>query len=217
MIRILLADDQTLVRQGIRQLLEVAGDLRVTREVADGEQALQALTPTLSGEAFDLALLDVRMPKLSGVQVVQRLRKAGGELPVILLTTFDDDLVLQEGMEAGISGYLLKDVSREKLEQAVRVVAAGGKLIRPAVTERALRELAAKPRAFPSAELPDPLTPREIEIVRLMAAGLSNGEIAARLGTAEGTVKNHSSHIFSKLGVRDRTRAVLKALELGCI
>jgi DNA-binding NarL/FixJ family response regulator len=233
MIRILLADDQTLVRQGIRQLLEVSGDLRVTREVADGEAALEALTPArraggngnssagtppeLLGETFDLALLDVRMPKLTGVQVVQRLRKAEGHLPVILLTTFDDDLVLQEGMRAGISGYLLKDVSREKLEQAVRVVAAGGKLIRPAVTERAVRELAAKPPAFPSAELPDPLTPREIEIVRLMAAGLSNGEIAARLGTAEGTVKNHSSHIFSKLGVRDRTRAVLKALELGCI
>jgi DNA-binding NarL/FixJ family response regulator len=213
MIRILLADDQTLVRQGIRQLLEVSGDLRVTREAADGEAALQAL----SKESFDLALLDVRMPKLTGVQVVQRLRKAGGRVPVILLTTFDDELVLREGMKAGISGYLLKDVSRDKLEQAVRTVAAGGKLIRPAVTERAFRELVDKPPTFPSAELPDPLTPREVEILRLMAGGLSNGEIAGRLGTAEGTVKNHSSHIFSKLGVRDRTRAVLKALELGCI
>jgi DNA-binding NarL/FixJ family response regulator len=213
MIRILLADDQTLVRQGIRQLLEVSGDLRVTCEAADGEAALQAL----SSETFDLALLDVRMPKLTGVQVVQRFQKAGGGVPVILLTTFDDDLVLREGMKAGISGYLLKDVSRDKLEQAVRTVAAGGKLILPAVTERAVRELAEKPPSFPAAELPDPLTPREVEILRLMAAGLSNGEIATRLGTAEGTVKNHSSHIFSKLGVRDRTRAVLKALELGCI
>ncbi len=213
MIRILLADDQTLVRQGIRQLLEVSGDLRVTREAADGDAALQAL----STETFDLALLDVRMPKLTGVQVVQRFRKAGGHVPVILLTTFDDDRVLQEGMKAGISGYLLKDVSRDKLEQAVRTVAAGGKLIRPAVTERAVRELTERPPSFPAASLPDPLTPREVEILRLMAAGLSNGEIASRLGTAEGTVKNHSSHIFSKLGVRDRTRAVLKALELGCI
>ena len=213
MIRILLADDQTLVRQGIRQLLEVSGDLRVTREAADGEAALQSL----SKEIFELALLDVRMPKLTGVQVVQRLRKAGSRVPVILLTTFDDEIVLREGMKAGISGYLLKDVSRDKLEQAVRTVASGGKLIRPAVTERAIRELADKPPTFPAAELPEPLTPREVEILRLMAAGLSNGEIAARLGTAEGTIKNHSSHIFSKLGVRDRTRAVLKALELGWV
>ncbi len=218
MIRILLADDQTLVRQGIRQLLEISGDLRVTCEAADGEEALRALSPQVLGkETFELALLDVRMPKLTGVQVVQRLRKAGSRLPVILLTTFDDERVLREGMQAGIAGYLLKDVSREKLEQAVRTVAAGGKLIRPAVTERAVRELAEKSSSFPSADLPDPLTPREVEILRLMAAGLSNGEIAGRLGTAEGTVKNHGSHIFSKLGVRDRTRAVLKALELGCI
>jgi len=213
MIRILLADDQTLVRQGIRQLLEASADLQVTREAADGEAALEAL----SKDAFDVALLDVWMPKLTGLQVVQRMRKAGGRVPVILLTTFDDEAVLREGMKAGIAGYLLKDVSRDKLEQTVRTVAAGGKLIRPAVTERAEKELTGKPTAFPAAELPDPLTPREVEILRLMAAGLSNGEIASRLGTAEGTVKNHSSHIFSKLGVRDRTRAVLKALELGCI
>ncbi len=213
MIRILLADDQTLVREGIRQLLEISADLRVTCETADGQAALEAL----SRETFDLALLDVRMPKLSGLEVVQRLRTMGGRVPAILLTTFDDEAVLREGMKAGIAGYLLKDVSRDKLEQAVRAVAAGRKLIRPAVTERAQRELAGKPPSFPAAELPDPLTAREIEILRLMAAGLSNGEIASRLGTAEGTVKNHGSHIFSKLGVRDRTRAVLKALELGCI
>jgi len=215
-IRILLADDQTLVRQGIRQLLEMSADLRVTREVADGEAALQALS-ALSKEEFDLALLDVRMPKLSGLEVVQQMRLAGGRLPVILLTTFDDDAVLEEGMKAGIAGYLLKDVTRDKLEQAVRTVAGGGTLIRPAVTERALRQLSETPSRFPAAELPDPLTPREIAVLRLMAGGLSNGEIASRLGTAEGTIKNHSSHIFSKLGVRDRTRAVLKALELGCI
>jgi DNA-binding NarL/FixJ family response regulator len=118
-------------------------------------------------------------------------------------------------MAAGIAGYLLKDVSREQLERAIRTVASGGKVMRPAITERAERTLAASPPSFPAAELPEPLTRREVEILRLMAAGLSNGEIAGRLGTAEGTVKNHTSHIFSKLGVRDRTRAVLRALELG--
>lgn len=213
MIRVLLADDQTLVRQGIKQLLDRSGDIQVTSEAADGEAALRALA---EGE-FDVALLDVRMPKLTGLQVVQRIRKAGSRLPVVLLTTFDDDAVLEAGMKAGIAGYLLKDVSREKLERAIRIVAAGGKLIRPAVTERASRVIGEDPPSFPAADLPDPLTPREVEILRLMAAGLSNGEIASRLGTAEGTVKNHTSHIFSKLGVRDRTRAVLKALELGAI
>jgi DNA-binding NarL/FixJ family response regulator len=211
LIRILLADDQTLVRQGIRQLLEGFEDLRVVHESADGEDALRAL----ESSPPDVALLDVRMPKLTGVQVVQRLKQAGKPVPTILLTTFDDAEVLERGMEAGIQGYLLKDVSRDQLAKAVRTVAEGGRLIRPAVTERATRTLFQAPAPFPSAEMPDPLTKREVEILRLMAAGLSNGEIAQRLGSAEGTVKNHTSHIFSKLGVRDRTRAVLKALELG--
>jgi DNA-binding NarL/FixJ family response regulator len=199
----------TYLRQ--RELLEGYEDIEVIAEAADGEEALRLLT----GSAPDLALLDVRMPKLTGVQVVQRLRRAGKTTPAILLTTFDDEEALRDGMEAGIQGYLLKDVSREKLAEAVRTVAGGGKVIRPAVTERASRLLSKGPAPFPSAELPESLTRRELEILRLMAAGLTNGEIAARLGTAEGTVKNHTSHILSKLGVRDRTQAVLKALELG--
>jgi DNA-binding NarL/FixJ family response regulator len=211
LIRVLLADDQTLVRQGIRGLLEACADIQVVFEAADGEAALRGLTEA----SPDVALLDVRMPKLSGLDVVKRMQSEGRMIASILLTTFDDPGVLEEGMAAGIAGYLLKDVTRGQLERAIRTVAAGGRLIRPAVTERAARTLAAAPPPFPAAELPEPLTRRETEILRLIAAGLSNGEIAGRLGTAEGTVKNHTSHIFSKLGVRDRTRAVLKALEWG--
>jgi len=135
----------------------------------------------------------------------------------VLLTTFDDDEALLEGMKAGARGYLLKDVSLERLTEAIRTVASGGSLIRPAVTETALRGLEHVLRDFDALSPPDPLTRREVEILRLMAGGYSNGEIADALGTAVGTVKNHASSILSKLGVRDRTRAVLKALELGYI
>ena len=141
----------------------------------------------------------------------------GGAAPAILLTTFDDDEVLLEGMKAGARGYLLKDVSLEQLTGAIRTVAEGGTVIRPAITERVLRGLEHVRRDFDALSPPDPLTKREVEILRLMAGGYSNREIADALGTAEGTVKNHASSILSKLGVRDRTRAVLKALELGYI
>ena len=136
---------------------------------------------------------------------------------VILLTTFDEDAVVLEAVRLGAQGFLLKDVSLEQLETAVRTVAAGGSLILPAVTQRVLRGLQRQPIQFESAELPEALTSREREILRLIAAGLSNREIAEASGTAEGTVKNQASSILSKLGVRDRTRAVLKALEIGAI
>lgn len=134
--------------------------------------------------------------------------------PIILLTTFDDDEVLLEGVKAGAKGYLLKDVSLEVLTDAVRTVAAGGSVVRPAVTERVLRGFQRMQSDFDALSPPDPLTKREVEILRLMAGGYSNKEIAEALGSAEGTIKNHASSILSKLGVRDRTRAVLKALEL---
>jgi DNA-binding NarL/FixJ family response regulator len=140
------------------------------------------------------------------------------ELPAsILLTTFDDDEALLDGVKAGARGYLLKDVSLEQLTSAIRAVAEGGTIIRPAVTERVMRGLEHVRRDFDALSPPDPLTKREVEVLRLMAGGYSNREIADALGTAEGTVKNHASSILSKLGVRDRTRAVLKALELGYI
>jgi DNA-binding NarL/FixJ family response regulator len=157
------------------------------------------------------------MPKKNGLDVLRALKATGTMPPVILLTTFDDDEVLLEAVRAGARGYLLKDVSLEQLTDAIRAVAAGGTVIRPAVTERVLRGLEHMPRDFEALSPPDPLTKRELEILRLMAGGYSNREIAEALGTAEGTIKNHASSILSKLGVRDRTRAVLKALERGYI
>ena len=213
MIRVVLVDDQTLVRQGIRSLLQLAGDIAIAGEAGDGDEALA----TIAREQPDVVLLDVRMPKKNGLEVLRELKTRDLRPPVILLTTFDDDEALLAAVRAGAKGYLLKDVSLEQLTEAIRAVAAGGTVIRPAVTERVLRGLEHMPRDFEALSPPEPLTKREIEILRLMAGGYSNREIADALGTAEGTVKNHASSILSKLGVRDRTRAVLKALELGYI
>ena len=213
MIRVVLVDDQTLVRRGIRSLLELAGDILIAAEAGDGEEAILVIRR----EKPDVVLLDVRMPKQDGVAVLRTLHAAGDLPPTILLTTFDDDESLLEGVKAGARGYLLKDVSLEHLTDAIRTVALGGTVIRPAITERVLRGLEHVRRDFDALSPPDPLTKREVEILRLMAGGYSNREIAEALGTAEGTVKNHASSILSKLGVRDRTRAVLKALELGYI
>jgi DNA-binding NarL/FixJ family response regulator len=212
-IRVALVDDQTLVRQGIRSLLELSDDIRVVVEAADGAEALRVIAEARP----DVVLLDVRMPKRSGLDVLRELRDSGRAVPTMLLTTFDDDAVALEGVRAGAKGFLLKDVTLEQLTEAIRTVATGGTLIRPAVTERVMRGIEGLRPAFDSLDPPDALTPRETEVLRLMAGGYSNREIAGALGTAEGTVKNHASVILSKLGVRDRTRAVLKALELGWI
>ena len=208
-----LADDQTLVRRGIRSLLELASDITIVTEAADGDEALRMIRL----ERPDVVLLDVRMPKRTAIEVLRELRASNALPPTILLTTFDDDEALLEGKKARARGYLLKDVSLEQLTHAIRTGAGGGTLIRPAVTERVLRGLEHFRPSFEALSPPDPLTRRELEILRLMAGGYSNREIAGALGTAEGTVKNHASSILSKLGVRDRTRAVLKALELGYI
>ena len=213
MIRVVLADDQTLVRQGIRALLGLADGIEIVGEAADGDEAIRVVRRVRP----DVVLLDVRMPHKSGVEVLVALQASGDLPPAVLLTTFDDDEALLEGIKAGARGYLLKDVSLEQLTDAIRVVAGGGTLIRPAVTDSALRGLEHVRRDFDALDPPDPLTRRELQILRLMAGGYSNGEIADALGTAVGTVKNHTSSILSKLGVRDRTRAVLKALELGYI
>ena len=213
MIRVVLIDDQTLVRRGVRALLELAGDITIVAEADDGIEG----ATVIRRERPDVVLLDIRMPKASGLDLLRELRDAGELPPTILLTTFDDDEALLEGVKAGARGYLLKDVSLEQLTGAIRAVAAGETLIRPVVTERVLRGLEHVRRDFDALDPPDPLTKRETEILRLMAGGYSNREIAEAIGTAEGTVKNHASSILSKLGVRDRTRAVLKALERGYI
>lgn len=213
MIRLLLADDQTLLRRGLKGMFELSADIRVVADAADGEEALALL----EHHEVDVLLLDVRMPKKTGVEVLEELRRRGRSIPALLLTTFDDDAALLAGVRAGARGWMLKDVAFERLAEAVRTLAAGGTALLPAVTERAVRALTDAPPAFESLDLPDRLTTRETEILRLMAGGLSNREIADALYSSEGTVKNHISHILSKLGVRDRTRAVLKGIELGYV
>lgn len=213
MIRLLLADDQTLLRRGLRGMFDLTADLRVVAEAADGEEVLALLEQ----QDVDVLLLDVRMPRRSGVQVLEELRRRGRAIPALLLTTFDDDDALLAGARAGARGWLLKDIAFERLADAVRAVGAGGTVLLPAVTERAVRALAESPPAFDALDPPDRLTTRETEILRLMAGGYSNREIAETLFSGEGTVKNHISHILSKLGVRDRTRAVLKGIELGYV
>ena len=213
MISVCLVDDQTLVRQGVRSLLDLSEDIRVVAEARDGAHALEII-PTLKP---DVVLLDMRMPGMSGLDVLNELRNRQQLPPTIILTTFDDDQLVLAGLKAGARGYLLKDVSLEQLVDAVKTVAGGGSLVQPVVTQRLLQGLEHMQNNFASLDRPDPLTDRETEILRLMAGGYSNKEIANSLGVAEGTVKNHVSNILSKLGVRDRTRAVLKAFELGIV
>lgn len=212
MIRVVLVDDQTLVRSGIRGLLALTPDIRVVAEAADGAAA----PAVIAAARPDVLLLDVRMPDVSGIEL---LRRAGAGLPpTILLTTFDDDEALFDGMRLGARGFLLKDISLERLAEGIRSVAAGATLFRPALTERtrACYERSTLAGTAPASGQA-PLTARETEILALMAAGLNNAEIAAALGPSEGTIKNHVSSILAKLGVRDRVRAVLRGLETGCI
>jgi DNA-binding NarL/FixJ family response regulator len=211
-IRVVLVDDQTLVRQGIRSLLDLTDDIRVVGEAGDGQEAVGVI----AAAAPDVVLLDVRMPMRGGLEVLRELQATSGP-PSLLLTTFDDESVVLEAVRLGARGFLLKDVGLDELARAVRAIASGETLIKPAVTERVMRGLESLRPAFDSLDRPDPLTPREVEVLRLMAGGYSNREIADALGSAEGTVKNHASSILSKLGVRDRTRAVLKGLELGLV
>lgn len=213
MIRVLVVDDQTLVRQGVSGLLTLADDIEVCGEAAHGREALAQIESV----SPDVVLLDLRMPEMSGIEVLKHLGAADQLPPTIILTTFDDDEIVLAGIRAGAKGYLLKDVSLEELVGAIRTVAEGGSLVKPAVTSRVLKGLERLHPEFSSLDRPDPLTERETEILRLMAGGYSNKEIANSLNVAEGTVKNHVSNILSKLGVRDRTRAVLKALELGIV
>ena len=214
MIRVVLVDDQTLVRQGIRSLLELADDVEVVAEAGDGQAGLAAI----AAHRPDVVLLDLRMPVLDGLGVLEAL---DGDAPAVLvLTTFDDDDAVLAALRAGARGYLLKDVTLDGLLDAIRTVAAGGRLIQPAVTAGLLDRLIrgdVPDRPDVSGTPGEDLTPRELDVLRLMAAGWSNREIAHGLHLAEGTVKNHVSAVLLKLGVHDRTRAVLRALDLGLI
>jgi DNA-binding NarL/FixJ family response regulator len=209
----MLVDDQNLVRKGVRSLLELSEEIEVIGEAPDGIEAIR----TIPEIRPDVVLLDMRMPGKSGLDVLKQLSGDDALPPTIILTTFDDDEMVLAGIKAGAKGYLLKDVSLEELVAAIKTVAGGGSMIKPAVTQRLLKGLENIKNEFSSLDRPDPLTERETEILRLMAGGYSNKEIANSLGVAEGTVKNHVSNILSKLGVRDRTRAVLKAFEMSLL
>jgi DNA-binding NarL/FixJ family response regulator len=213
MIRVMLAEDQTLVRKGIRSLLGLLPDIEVAGEAADGEETL-SLLPTINP---DVLLLDIRMPRLTGLEILERLRFEQRLVPTIILTTFDDGNALFQGIKSGAKGFLLKDVTLEQLEIAIRVVADGGTMIQPGVTERLLKNLHDLDLPQETHESADVLSSRERQVIRLMVGGYRNREIADAFGVTEGTVKNHVSSILSKLGVRDRTCAVLKAIERGLI
>jgi len=221
-IKVLLVDDQTLIRQGIRLLLGIEEDIQVVGEAGNGREAIlqvEALHP-------DVVLMDIRMPEMDGVTATRELLTRYPEVKVIILTTFEDDETVFEGLKAGARGYLLKDISSEEMAEAVRKVAAGEALIQPRLTRKVLAEFTrlasgegkqTPSKAAASASLLVPLTGRELEVLQALAHGLSNREIAAQLVITEGTVKNHVSNLIDKLGVRDRTQAVLKGQALGLI
>ncbi|MFC4586149.1 response regulator [Sphaerisporangium corydalis] len=215
-IRIVVADDHPVVRTGFAELLGTQPDFTVVGTASDGAEAVRAcreLSP-------DVVLMDVRMPGMDGIEATRRLAGAAGTGPrVLILTTFDLDEYIYDALRAGASGFLLKDVTAERLFDAVRVIAAGEALLAPAVTRRLISEFALlRPRpGAPAAPALATLTPRETQVLRLVAEGLSNPEIAARLTVTEETVKTHVSRVLGKLGLRDRTQAVVTAYESGLV
>jgi DNA-binding NarL/FixJ family response regulator len=208
-IRLALADDQALVRSGLRALLAGYDDLAVVVEAGDGAELLAQIADT----PVDLILSDIRMPGTDGMQLVQQLRQLGNPLPVILLTTFDESDLALRAAAAGAQGFLLKDASPEDLHEAIVRVAGGETLLAPVATDPVRARYAYRDQAPPT----DTFNEREISILRLLAGGYSNKEIARTIHLSEGTVKNYVSEILDKLGTRDRTRAVLKAITLRVI
>jgi len=215
-IKVLICDDQSLFREALRTLLSSYPDLEVVGEAANGEESLR-LAVSLSP---DIALMDLRMPVMDGVEATRRINQLRKGIKVIVLTTFDDDETVFEGLRAGAVGYLLKDVSSEKLVEAIKAANNGEYFLLPSITAKVVSEFSkiSKPVRKQKDELiPDPLSPREIEILKIVATGASNREIAEQLFISEGTVKNHLSSILSKLGVRDRMQAILRAKAYGII
>ena len=214
-IRLLLVDDQRLLREGMRILLELEPDLKVAGEASNGVEALARYAELRP----DVVLMDVKMPEMDGVAATRQLLIDHPEAKVVILTTFDDDEYVFEGIRAGALGYLLKALSGEELAESIRTVAAGGALIEPSVARKVMAEFArtSHPDAQTAEKLIEPLSEREIDVLRLLANGLTNREIAGQLFLAEGTVKNYVSSAMQKLSVRDRTQAALRAKELGLL
>jgi DNA-binding NarL/FixJ family response regulator len=212
-IRVLLADDQELVRSGFRLILELADGIDVVGEAADGREAVQ-LAKELQP---DVVLMDVRMPELDGIEAIGRLRQAGVDARVLVLTTFDLDEYVYAAMRAGASGLLLKDAPREQLVAAVRTVSRGEALLAPTVMKRLIERFVDRPSPVEAAPALAELSARELQVLRLLARGLSNAEIAAELIIGEATVKTHVARILRKLDVRDRVQAVVIAYESGVV
>lgn len=207
MINVALVDDQQLVRQGIAGLLSLSDDISILWQAENGEHAQQML----ASEAMpDVLLLDIRMPKVNGIELVKVLRSQGSTLPILMLTTFDDSELFMQSLQAGANGFLLKDVSLKKLVNAIKTLADGGFVAEPVVMKQLNKGLSDVP-------VIEDLTEKERQILKLLAGGFSNKEIANSIFLAEGTVKNHVSNILSKLNTRDRTRAVLISLNQGLI
>ena len=214
MIRVVLADDQELVRAGFRLILEGEEDLEVVGEAADGEEAIE-LTRRLQP---DLVLMDIQMPKLDGLAATRRIcEDAGIRSRVVILTTFEQDDYIFEALRSGASGFLLKNAPPEELVRAVRTVAGGEALLAPSVTRRVIEEYHHRPARPRNDRRLDQLTERELEVLRLLATGRSNAEIAAELYLGEGTIKTHVSHLLAKLELRDRVQAVVFAYENGLV
>jgi DNA-binding NarL/FixJ family response regulator len=214
-VRVLLVDDQALFREALATLLDVRDDVEVVGEAADGDEALRrvaALSP-------DVVLMDLRMPVLDGIAATRRLRAERPDVRVIALTTFDNDEDVFAALRAGAVGYLLKDVSSQRLVEAIGAAARGESVLQPSVAAKVVARFAQLPdEAVPRPQpLVVPLSDRELDVLRLLADGRSNREIAAALFLAEGTVKNHVTNVLAKLGARDRTQAALRARELGLV
>jgi DNA-binding NarL/FixJ family response regulator len=211
-IRVVLADDQPLVRSGMRMILSVEPDIEVVGEAANGAEAVRVVSETRP----DVVLMDVRMPEVDGIEATRAVTAVDGGPRVLVLTTFDLDDVVYEALRAGASGFLLKDAPEDRLTAAIRIVADGGSLFAPSVTRRLIEEFARRPQRVDTLQV-GTLTSRETEVLRYVAQGLSNSEIAAALYLSENTVKTHVARILMKLGLRDRAQAVVVAYESGLI
>jgi len=212
-IRVLIADDQELVRTGFRVIVNAEPDLQVVGEAADGLQTIEAVARLHP----DVVLMDIRMPNLNGIEATRRVAAQPRPPRVLILTTFDLDEYVYDALRAGASGFMLKDAGADELLHAIRVIAAGDALLAPTITRKLIEDFVRRPPANPSPAALAELTPRELEVLGLLAGGLSNSAIAAQLILGEATVKTHVARIFSKLGLHDRAQAVVLAYESGLV